>query len=454
MKLEELLKKAETERAKSIKGWVTIIKEWFGEENVEIADYSQYKENANVTVPTIADYINNFRGIYNIRILPILVEYALKEFSLHYNHYSSIPEFENSIVLNSIMEQVFDALPYRVTIRFPKVMIANENNESHLIKDLFISFFVSSEGKCMERTLSMGRQTFTYSELRVGYLHSHYPIVRGASNLIQWLRPCLGSGPIKKTMQSLSTRGYFKSTLWYLFYCELNKYVCTESLSGIPYISLKKVSNAADIVQTEENQCTDTYSSVLNGIIDSYTKWLIRSVSLPFNFINGKIDLAMNNYDFIIFLTQHLKEFTREDTSCKKWNITEVIGMLVRKVDTGSSFIMRNTQTDDFRGATKLDGTSFITFNGEDLKIKVEGISEGICCSVINPSIARYIRAKIVSIVNYYYYERKNGKKIEKSKKGKKLKLTNTEKEGNSNAPIWWGNTPEVSDRERKVVIY
>lgn len=123
-------------------------------------------------------------------------------------------------------------------IKFDTVIIENENNDKHTIRGLYVRIEVTQQG-ILCGDFRIGRNLYTRDEIRAGYIHSHVQ-----SNSVEYFNrfftPCLGSGPIRSTISELNLE--FDENLWLLFCRQLDQYVHTESLAGVPYIKMRSVS--------------------------------------------------------------------------------------------------------------------------------------------------------------------------------------------------------------------
>lgn len=124
----------------------------------------------------------------------------------------------------------------KLIIHWDEIEVSNEEDERHTIYDLYAMVSFTSDYKLIGFKLT--RSTLTYDEVEAGYVFSHIP--RLTKNL-EFSRPCLGDGPIRNTMTSLSYK--YDSDLFRLFLVELDRYVRTESLAGGPFIKMREVGN-------------------------------------------------------------------------------------------------------------------------------------------------------------------------------------------------------------------
>lgn len=185
-----------------------------------------------------------------------------------------------------------------ILIHFPKVTITNENNKSLDITHLFVKVKINVDGT-IRGSFTLNRSEYTVNELAKDYMHSH---VNGipVSNFASFQSPCLGSGPIRNTLSTLSA--HYDLDMWKLFCLELNKYVQVESLEGIPYRYLERVnSNGYFTYIYPRYELIDyfpfnSFNRWLKDFIEYYTK----NNNLKFNFVNGNYSIGMPFKDYIL----------------------------------------------------------------------------------------------------------------------------------------------------------
>lgn len=120
---------------------------------------------------------------------------------------------------------VFTIIIYR-----PKVIIQNEKEETHIIKDLYIKLtfnhlMLSIDG------IRMNRSTYSYIEAYKGYIHSHCQSNPGLSE--EFRTCCLGKTALSTVIHTMALMWEpgFTETLPVL----LDQYIHVESVSGGPY---------------------------------------------------------------------------------------------------------------------------------------------------------------------------------------------------------------------------
>lgn len=141
---------------------------------------------------------------------------------------------------NIRLEDFFVGSPFTFLVYWPEVKITNETDKSHIIKDLYAKVEVTIDGKLsLYSGFLLNRTTYTEAEWQSDYLHSH---IQGIpkDNITRFSKPCLGSGPIKASIENLK-REYDED--WFEeFLYELDRYVYVESIAGVPWRKIGNIS--------------------------------------------------------------------------------------------------------------------------------------------------------------------------------------------------------------------
>lgn len=124
-----------------------------------------------------------------------------------------------------------------LVIHWDKIEVSNERDEKYTIYDMYAKVMFVKTDKLVGFKLT--RTSLTRREMEYGYIFSHVNRVCGSS--IPYLEPCLGKGPIRNTIASLAKK--YDADLFGLFLLELDRYVRTESLQGIPYVKFSEIGN-------------------------------------------------------------------------------------------------------------------------------------------------------------------------------------------------------------------
>lgn len=215
----------------------------------------------------------------------------------------------HSIFVDFFGEENVDLQGQIIIVHFPKVTVTNENNRSVDITHLWVKVQVSLNGT-IDGTFQMMRSEFTATQFASGYSHSHLPSIKTTE--LSWGSPCLGDGPIRGTISSLSIE--FSEEMWNLFCLELSKYVTVESLTGGPYIRLETIGT--DRRATEEITFPLEPAPVdidlnehIRQSIAAFIPAILSKKPFGFNFFNGSYGIAMSERDLFITLSNLFIEF-------------------------------------------------------------------------------------------------------------------------------------------------
>lgn len=287
-----------------------------------------------------------------------------------------------------------------IIVRFPHVTVTNENDRSVDIKEVYVKLKIDHTGSLVGK-FQLSRAHFPISHIRSSYTHSHISGLPSSS--IPFLDPCLGSGPINNTINSLNID--FDEDLWNLFCLELQKYVGTESISGVPYRYLEHigVGRGSSSVNTfkvyHRGELPRHYNKTL------YTRFL-REVSfslLKFKYHNNEWQFAMSYTKYIILISNlfiqwfnNLPKEERESYSGIIQNFTAEYKICNNKIYTTS-----NTTSN----YSNIEGLQICTFKGEPVKVVVEREASAVENTVllIIPQIANKILTDILNLVNWKY---------------------------------------------------
>ena len=199
-------------------------------------------------------------------------------------------------------EENVDLQEQTILIHFPEVKVTNEHDRSVDITHLWVKVKLSLDGT-INGYFQMMRSELTFEQFESGYSHSHIHSVN-TGNYYRWSDPCLGSGPIRNTIASLSTQ--FSEEMWNLFCLELSKYVTVESLTGVPYTYLERIgisNNSATQKLHFPFNHIDRCPPELEPYIAAFIPAILSKKPFGFNFSNGSYGIAMSDRDLFITLS-------------------------------------------------------------------------------------------------------------------------------------------------------
>lgn len=301
----------------------------------------------------------------------------------------------------------------RIIVYFPTVTVTNEYDKSINITQLWVKICVLEAGTILG-TFEMLRSEYTIAQLLSGYSHSHINI-RDCYNIKRWAKPCLGVGPIRSTIISLSE--YFDEELWKLFCYELSKYVTVESVSGVPYIRLESVGIAGrnmvalpfydNTINLDYSICS---SERAYPVIKDFINYIIKKKPFNFNFINGSYGIAMPDKEKLIVLSNVFIEYYNSLSLRDKFAINDILFIdILRKGKFINGFLYYNSDSSFNENTSTMlsyEGTELLKFKGKSIKLHIIKQSHEDDPNIViflNPTIAKIIIDKILILVNSEY---------------------------------------------------
>ena len=207
-----------------------------------------------------------------------------------------VPAFLEELTYEKLKEQV----PYySIFVKFDNITITNEHDSSQPIEQMFVYIPILDSGKHKfrmrwTRTITSARHT------AAGYAHSHLPTI-SSGVWGGWQNPCLGSGPITMTIESLDSE--YDLDLWGLFFLELDKCIRTESLSGGPYIGMSNIVDGQSIERTH-TVLSSREQTIEKEQRNQILVRLIKSNKLRFYFDVDRIRIANSFTEFTALASQ------------------------------------------------------------------------------------------------------------------------------------------------------
>lgn len=218
----------------------------------------------------------------------------------------------HSIFINFFGEENVDLQGQTIIVHFPKVTVTNENDRSVDITHLWAKVELSRDGT-INGSFQLLRSELTSEQFFCGYSHSHISY-RDTTNFDRWANPCLGQGPIRGTIASLSRE--FSEDMWNLFCLELSKYVTVESLAGTPYMYLERIGQNNRSVQKVKFPFRPIYLETnyfvgdeANQTITEFIPYILQKRPFGFNYNNSSYSIAMSDRDLFITLSNLFIEY-------------------------------------------------------------------------------------------------------------------------------------------------
>lgn len=336
--------------------------------------------------------------------------------SLRENNYNRIADVYE-IFWNFFGEQFTDVELSQgranIYVYWPRVTVTNENDRSVTIEDLYAKVQITEEGTIPyeNRGFQLVRSTFPEIQFASGYLHSHIPRFSGVPH---FQNPCLGSGPINRTIADLKNE--YEEALWMLFCQELSLYVTVESLSGGPYLRMENIGqrgklynfdgyNDNDDMSSSFWQCREDKKVLFMQIINTFTKYYLEHGHLSLSFVNGGFVPGMTYFDFMIDISNsfidYYNKFGQRDNVQELYNRSIIVECLAAD---GSFF--ENDENLSNHDYSQYEGQKVLEFKDHDILLHIEqatGEQHTEVTLLLHHQIAMHILHNILRIINYRY---------------------------------------------------
>lgn len=340
---------------------------------------AQKFQPATAALSTLKDYFGEERVSSSVDMTP--------------GQYLELATEDNRFLTEAIENGAYSIIPKRaiaalpqsfnmlmtVIVWFPKIIIKNEVNLTHTIRDLYVRFSIFNNGKLGDDPIEGIRSTLTLTEAKMGYIHSHLPMFTATN----WRNFCLGTGPFPTCIRTL--RGKVgTSAEWLIFARSMTDYVQTESLAGGPYISISSLSsdgiNMNVPYEYHKNVfiCAGSRKLVKNSVL--FVKYMIstgRLTSDMFSFVgdryvfreNDKILLLKFSFWFLEMLEKgREKMFSTRQTE-------ELLSIMIKEATPPDAFgVIHYGQTyreDNAIVQQFLSGMTILTFNGNPIRSSI-----------------------------------------------------------------------------------
>lgn len=287
----------------------------------------------------------------------------------------------------------------KVIIHIPKKEVVNEEGESTIIYDVYVTFYIQQFwiGYPKVSKFTIARSTYSEEEIHKGYIHSHVPSARAFQNFCMYHKPCLGNGSILSTMSTICS-GIYDIEIWHLFALELDLFLGTESLSGGPYIKLSSLKKEG--------------SYFLNS---QYLPDTLNMAKKDKNMLLTGLSEVLNHNDLIgfdgcsYFLTKSLEEFVIDinEVVDKKFPIEMQSKSNIKNCklnDKGELRIIENIFNEEV--INEVEGLTLnFDFKGEKIPIKViKSENDDVkikTYKIINyPQVYMYLYKSIINAIN------------------------------------------------------
>lgn len=327
-----------------------------------------------------------------------------------------------------------------IIVRFPNVRIENEYGMHIDVEDLWVKVPLYIDKVNYDREYSddnirwlldtsfrMTRSKYKLSHLKVDYMHSHCPGVQWNSEADQWMKCCLGTGPIKNTCATLCSD--YDPDIWQLFCIELEKYVETESLSGGPYRKMSSITEKYDkCKQFEENRFGYSTVSASNEKPDcaafkmfkDFMLYYLKHFDIPMCFKTYSFSIGESYFKFRTHMSRSFIEWFNNETN--PWNRAfSISDLLANKVINGPFIIDENTifslrkrtiaymNFSDNSIYEKMEGRYLFTFKGKKIRVSIyndtiDDETENNACYLISKILTDFVATTLIQFLNMKYH--------------------------------------------------
>ena len=303
-------------------------------------------------------------------------------------------------IIDYCYEDLLDKMPLAyIIIKFPEVTVTNEYNRSTVIKDLFVELPII--GILLENRFRMIRTTYDINQWLCGYSHSHLPRIH-YNSIPYWEYPCLGSGPLKSTIEALK-RSYDEEFIG-LFCLELSKYVTVESLAGIPHIRLEGIGANNNNILKVRNYKGRFIAN--RGIINPFFKYYIEHNPIKIAYVNSNYVMGESLTDLWIKLSNSFIEWANNNIHNPKYALQEWLNSgFLQYVIINNGIVYKNLEQSVLGRINTLNGTEMFNFKGVIQKLTIENVvtDNENKTLLLSPEVCEYFVTIILKLINYKY---------------------------------------------------
>lgn len=290
---------------------------------------------------------------------------------------------------------------YNILVYFPEVRITNEYDEYVDVKDLWAKVEFDYKGK-IKGNFKLNRSTYSLSHISSNYVHSHCP---GIDPILEFKDCCLGTGPIKNTIHSLMME--FDESLLQLFCFELDKYVATESVQGVPYRKLSSIKKAnlsnpvSNFIYKKQCNIPIEYRDFIKDFVTDF----IKSKKIKLNYFNNSYGLGMPFIEYILTISNHFIEWYNNSLGTYNFDTLCLFSdKILEKVAINDNKIYTKCNNRVSHHLEK-QGQVMFTFKGKEIRLNIiddYNEDEGQVI-ILNINIATIILKSILKTFNYNY---------------------------------------------------
>ena len=388
--------------------------EFFGIDYVDIQDLVSFKN--------FCEYLNvNCKSIINCTSIGPTEKIELEPVDFTFEYYNHILNHIDCVIAKNLIVSRFSNHYYTIYVYWPEVKVTNEYDQSTIIKDLYFKTEININGKLTTHNLLLNRSTYFKKEVLKDYLHSHIP---GIDSEYKFLNGCTGRGPIKNTIHYLCDN--YDLDIYGLFCQELDNYVKTESILGIPYRRLSELNR-------KTSNDTNMYYKMLNCYDYAYPEkyensviWVMNNNSLffkqfflkffkefkiPFSYRNNRLQIGISINDFALHFNNYfIKYLNTCDSNFVNTLINERL-LLEATINNNKLYIYNdsesNTSTLNIMLQDEANNRKLFKFKNKNVYlhiIKEEKEKKENKLYIINPGFIVFLVSLITSYINIKYH--------------------------------------------------
>lgn len=302
-----------------------------------------------------------------------------------------------------------------VIVRFPRVTVTNEHDNSIDITELYAKVKIDCTF-CEPIVLKMIRTEYSLEQWMSGYSHSH--ISGLCRNNEDWRHPCLGTGPLVATRNKVTIPDItIDERLEYLgLYCyELDKYVRVESIEGIPYNRLESVGlGDSKIDLGNSTEYWFYFRGTTRSILEDFYKYFISEYDFKFSYINGQYVVGESLLKLLMEMSQHFATwYNKEGYSKYKKSLADLVGIRILakyRISNRQIYVEDRHITQAEIDAINAENREMLVFKGKPVILRIYGNAKSSSeLYLLNANIFDLFYTRILTIINYEYREEEGG---------------------------------------------
>ena len=302
-----------------------------------------------------------------------------------------------------------------ILVHWPTVTVTNEYGGHVDIWDLYSATVLSPEGKLRTNPF-FNRSTYDSKQWLSDYLHSHVASIH-KTDLSLFAHSCLGSGPIRATIEKLTEYLYTDMDIWRLYCWELDKYVRVESLIGGPYRKLQNIginNSGRDVIMNEFliNPTFPDFDDPQNKelIISMFKQFITKVLKdniLRFAYFEGTYSIASTYKDTVLTLSNAFIDMYNSSPALRKSvPKTDLFGytyIVETNIVDGNIYIKQGNNDVPIEGVLN---TFMFRFKDKDVTLQIKGVTQKYDVSkvfILNTYIIDFIIFTLLKYVNLFY---------------------------------------------------